>query len=184
MSCCCLPPELWDRIIRAAVVVQSRDFFDWEPEVLKKSTIQDLKSFSLVSQVLLFPAQSLLFRDIGCMTLTADSWHQDELSCWRRLAAMFKCSPHLMGHIRHLSITAHYEILSLVSAINLSRLRIIRISSGENRAAGEATSGLIPDIISESVRHIHLSEFYSLSYTTLTRILEKPRALEGRAPII
>ncbi|KAJ7613335.1 hypothetical protein B0H17DRAFT_1220839 [Mycena rosella] len=92
---------------------------------------------------------------------------------------MFKCSPHLTGHIRHLSITARYEILSLVSAINLSRLRIIRISSGEDGVADEATFGLIPDIISESVRHVHLSDFYSLSYTTLTRILEKPRALEG-----
>ncbi|KAJ7683881.1 hypothetical protein B0H17DRAFT_26237 [Mycena rosella] len=63
--------------------------------------------------------------------------------------------------------------------MNLSRLRIIRISGGEDGATDEATLGLIPDIVSESVRHVHLSDFHSLSYTTLTRILEKPCALEG-----
>ncbi|KAJ7447639.1 hypothetical protein FB451DRAFT_1411734 [Mycena latifolia] len=77
--------------------------------------VHDLKSFSLVAQALLFPAQSLLFHDIELIVLLSDSRNERELSRYRRLSDTLKTSPHLAAHIRRLSVTADCEILSLIS---------------------------------------------------------------------
>ncbi|KAJ7453474.1 hypothetical protein FB451DRAFT_1408873 [Mycena latifolia] len=178
MPCQRLPPELWSRIIAAAAVcLHPRSV--WEPKSWDLATLHDLKSFSLVAQALLFPAQSLLFHDIELIFLWSDSRHERELSRCRRLSDTLKTSPHLAAHIRRLSVTADCEILSLISGIRLSRLLILRLSGPEDGGVDESVVPLVQAVIGESIRHVQLTGFPRLSYATLVGLLVNSRLLEG-----
>ncbi|KAJ7460169.1 hypothetical protein FB451DRAFT_1181839 [Mycena latifolia] len=151
MPCQHLPPELWARIIAAAAVCRFARSFDWEPRPWDPATIQDLQSFSLVSQAFLLPAQALLFHDID---LSAASNSLSELSLCRRLAEIMKQSPHLAAHV-------------------------IQISSTGDGGLDGSVMRLIQAIIGQCIRHVLLYDFDRLSYTSLLGILDNAGLLEG-----
>ncbi|KAJ7460205.1 hypothetical protein FB451DRAFT_1270632 [Mycena latifolia] len=181
MPCPGLPPELWSRIITAAAVSHSpRRAFDWRPYFWNSVAIHDLRSFSLVSQALLYPAQSQLFRDIDLIAplhFKTDP-HQYELSRCLRLVQIMKESPHLTHHVRSISVTSDFEIYSVISDIKLSRLRIIQLRRPDYGVA-ESAMPPVPTFVGESIRHVQLCNFPHLSYTSLITILNKCPVLEG-----
>ncbi|KAJ7493822.1 hypothetical protein FB451DRAFT_1491251 [Mycena latifolia] len=115
--------------------------------VLHKSSQADLKSVALVCPTLCIAAQSQIFCDIdldpwkllvrrsfgsipsseAVLTLVLTSG----VSSGRRLSAVLAASPHLLRHIRHLSVPGRSEILEIVSNMRIPLLRKIKISFGD-----------------------------------------------------
>ncbi|KAJ7132517.1 hypothetical protein C8R44DRAFT_871462 [Mycena epipterygia] len=176
MPCRCLPPEVWERIV--AVFIPSGSL-EWEGELLNPTTIRDLRSCSLVSGALLFPAQSVLFRRIDLGACAAQ--RRDVFADCLRLAVIFAESPHLKTHVQSLAAVRDVVMFGLISNMELSRLRDIDIG-GEAGHGGDLDGPvveLILNLIGEGIRHVRFTAFYSLSYAAVGRILEKVTHLEG-----
>ncbi|KAJ7493817.1 hypothetical protein FB451DRAFT_449225 [Mycena latifolia] len=106
---------------------------------LHKSSHDDLKSTALVCQTLCSSAQSQIFRqvsldpwevpggDTGTIYSTSDAVVAG-ISAARRLSAVLTASPHLLRHIRCLSVLGRLEILELVSNMRIPFLQKIRIN--------------------------------------------------------
>lgn len=171
MLCPGLPPELWHRIITIFLAPRCIRVED-----LDSDTLRDLKSCSLVSEALLFPAQSVLFRDIDLR-----AWADEELTYCQRLAAIFAESSHLAAHVKTLVARPDAAIFSLVSKMRLSQLRDIQLEkSGDSGDIEGPALELIETVMGESV-HIHsvqFCDFSRLSYSTVVRILEKAPSLD------
>ncbi|KAJ7112106.1 hypothetical protein C8R44DRAFT_250273 [Mycena epipterygia] len=172
-QCRRLPPELWDCII----TLFSPGSLDWEVDVLRSDTIQDLKSCSLVSKALLGPAQSLLFRSIDL-----EVWALEyALTYCRQLAAIFEKSLHLANYVQSISAPADAEIFGLVSNMKLFRLRDIRIEgpwTGGGDIDGPVLE-LVQAAIGEGIRHVRFSGFDHLSYAAVVSIIAKTPHLYG-----
>ncbi|KAJ7132478.1 hypothetical protein C8R44DRAFT_871428 [Mycena epipterygia] len=172
-----LPPELWERIITGFIAPHSTH---WEDELPSPTAIKDLKSCSVVSEALLFPAQSVLFRRIDVDLGTLVSRHR-VLARRHRLAAIFEKSPHLAAHVQRLSARLDVEIFTLISRMGLSRLPDIDIVR-RGLLGGDMNGPLrevVQAVVGEGIRHLRFTEFYSLSYAAVIPILKKPHIWKG-----
>ncbi|KAJ7112110.1 hypothetical protein C8R44DRAFT_985127 [Mycena epipterygia] len=174
MPCPGLPPELWHRII-TIFLAPRRILGEPEDILLDSDTIRDLKSCSVVSQALLFPAQSVLFRSIDLL-----EWEGYELSYCYRFMAILEESPHLASHVQILAAPADAEIFTLISNMKLSRLRDIQIEgSGKGSDIAGPVLELVLSVIGQSIRHVQFLTFDRLSYSTVARIIAKAPNLDG-----
>ncbi|KAJ7455796.1 hypothetical protein FB451DRAFT_1373097 [Mycena latifolia] len=102
---------------------------------LHDSSQADLKSTALVCQTLCSSAQSQIFRhvELDPWALPQGFMHDVDTalaagaSAARRLSAVLTASPHLLRHIRDLSVLAGSEILEFVSNLRFPLLRKIKI---------------------------------------------------------
>ncbi|KAJ7668951.1 hypothetical protein B0H17DRAFT_1335844 [Mycena rosella] len=100
---------------------------------LTQESSRDLQSTALVCDTLCISAQSQIFRHVepdACafpngFLHDSDSATVDGVSALRRLTAILTNSPHLLRHIRSLSVLARFEILEFVSSLQFPLLQRI-----------------------------------------------------------
>ncbi|KAJ7493829.1 hypothetical protein FB451DRAFT_1551167 [Mycena latifolia] len=139
--------------------------------ITHEASREDLKSAALVCHTLCISAQSHIFHHVGL-----DPWelpdgdictHDSETalsaasSASRRLSAILTASPHLLRHIRHLSVLGRSEILKLVSNLRLPLLRKIEINFQDTPWPDDDALHLARDLIGlPSVREVEIRELY------------------------
>ncbi|KAJ7661046.1 hypothetical protein B0H17DRAFT_1212401 [Mycena rosella] len=127
------------------------------------SSRNDLNSTALVCQRLCFSAQSHLFRHIilDPYQLPAEYLHTPDsalaaaASAFHHLSAVLTSSPHLLRHIRQLSVLAQHETLVLVSRIHFPFLRTIQLDFCDTLWPDEDALHLARDLIGlPSIREV------------------------------
>ncbi|KAJ6631852.1 hypothetical protein B0H10DRAFT_1975317 [Mycena sp. CBHHK59/15] len=151
---------------------------------LQSSSQDHLKSAALVCQTLCISAQSQIFRHVildpyrpDCAHFGEESPTEAVTSVFHRLSAVLTASPHLLRHIRCLSVLARSKILILVSGIRFPLLGTIRFNFRDLLRPGPDLLGRVRDLIgSTSVREVELcglhGNFFASPFETSTPHLD------------
>ncbi|KAJ7656003.1 hypothetical protein DFH06DRAFT_1473749 [Mycena polygramma] len=138
--------------------------FDYhsDGDELDEDCIQDLKSCSLVSRAWLFPAQSTLFYHVV----------PNPYSRSHRFAELLENSPHLLAHVRSVSVTLrrpYSDILAQLANMQLPELRRIVIR-GNGGSTNSLTTPVQAFLAQHPTPHIRLADI-TISYAPLVSVL-------------